>query len=113
MQADAHRHHAESLERTVTLAQQDPSTSVGIIESTWAAAYHWLCYGCIKRHRQHRDKHQGLAAYFDSLGERTAAQWWRELEDLRLAGFYGNKAGSKEVQKALDLLALVRAWANA
>lgn len=24
MQADAHRHHAESLERTVTLAQQDP-----------------------------------------------------------------------------------------
>jgi hypothetical protein len=33
--------------------------SVAIIENAWGAAYHWISYGCIQKHQQHRDKHQG------------------------------------------------------
>jgi hypothetical protein len=39
MKADAHRHHAESLERAIALARPDPTTSVAIFENAWGAAY--------------------------------------------------------------------------
>lgn len=42
MKADAHRRHAESLERAIALSLQDPATSVAIIENAWGAAYHWI-----------------------------------------------------------------------
>ena len=42
MKADAHRRHAESLERAIALARPDPITSVAIIENAWGATYHWL-----------------------------------------------------------------------
>ena len=112
VKADAHRNHAESLELGVTLAQQNPDASVAVIEAAWGAAYHWISYGCIQKHQQHRDKHQGLAAYLDSLEERSMAQAWRSFEGLRQSGFYGNQAGAKEVQKALELLKDVRTWAT-
>jgi hypothetical protein len=112
MKADAHRQHAESLERAISLAQQDPSTSVAIIEDAWGAAYHWISYGCIQKHQQHRDKHQGLAAYLVSLGEQEMAQWWRDFEALRQAGFYGNQIGESEVKESLELLEHVRNWAT-
>lgn len=35
MKADAHRRHAERLERAITLALPDPTTSVAIIENAW------------------------------------------------------------------------------
>jgi hypothetical protein len=111
MKADGHRRHAESLELGVTLAQQNPNASVALIEAAWGAAYHWIGYGCIQKHQQHRDKHQGLASYLDGLGEHTAAQLWRSFEDLRQSGFYGNHAGDEEVQKALLLLENIRTWA--
>ena len=38
MKADAHRRHAESLERAIALAKSDPATSVAIIENAWGAA---------------------------------------------------------------------------
>jgi|GEM_PF-2010513 hypothetical protein len=55
---------------------------------------------------------QGLNAYLVSLGELRLAQWWRNFEDLRQAGFYGNQAGESEVQEALDLLERIRTWAT-
>jgi hypothetical protein len=33
MKADAHRHHAESLERAIVLAKSDPASSIAIIEN--------------------------------------------------------------------------------
>ena len=56
--------------------------------------------------------HQGLNAYLVSLGELRLAQWWRNFEDLRKAGLYGNQAGESEVQEALDLLENIRTWAT-
>ena len=55
MKADAHRHHAESLERAIALAHPDLTTSVAIIEIAWGAAYHWISHGWIYMYRQHRD----------------------------------------------------------
>jgi site-specific recombinase XerC len=51
-------------------------------------------------------------AYLVGLGEQRLAQWWRNVEDLRQAGFYGNQAGESEVQEALDLLERIRMWAT-
>ena len=112
MKADAHRKHAESFERTITLAQQDPETSVGIIENAWGAAYHWTCYGCIQKYQQHRDEDEGLAACLESLDEQELAQWWRDIEDLRQAGFFDNRTGANEVQGMLELLENIRTWAT-
>lgn len=112
MKADAHRQHAESLEQGINLMQSNLSTSVAIIESAWGGAYHWISYGCIQKHQQHRDKHQGLAAYLVKLGEQEVAEWWRNFEDLRQGGFYGSHAGANEVQKVLKLLEQVRTWAT-
>ncbi len=112
MKADAHRRHAESLERAIALVRQDPATSVAIIENAWGAAYHWIGYGCLQKHQQHRDRHQGLTAYLVGLGEPLLAQWWRNFEDVRQAGFYGNQISESEVQEALDLLGRIRTWAT-
>jgi hypothetical protein len=97
MKADAHHPHAESLERAIALAKSAPATSVAIIENAWGAAYRWISYGCIRKYQQHRDKHQGLTAYLVGLGEQHLVQWWRNFEDVRQAGFYGNQAGECEV----------------
>jgi hypothetical protein len=48
----------------------------------------------------------------ESGQEQRLAQWWRNFEDLRQAGFYGNQTGESEVQEALDLLGRIRAWAT-
>ena len=74
--------------------------------------YHWISYGCVQKYQQHRDKHQGLTAYLVGLGEQRLAQWWRNFEDLRQAGFYGKQAGESEVQEAFDLLERIRTWAT-
>jgi hypothetical protein len=55
---------------------------------------------------------QGLNAYLVGRGEQRLAQWWRNFEDLRQAGFYGKQAGESEVQEALDLLERIRTWAT-
>jgi hypothetical protein len=60
MKADAHRLHAESLERAIALARPDPTTSVTIIENAWGAAYHWISYGCVQKYQQHQDLAPGL-----------------------------------------------------
>ena len=112
MKAVAHRRPASSLERAIALASPDPGTSVAIIEIAWGAAYHGISYGCMQKYQQHRDKHQGLTAYLVGLGEPRLAQWWRNFEDVRQAGFYGNQAGESEVQEALDLLGRIRTWAT-
>jgi hypothetical protein len=55
---------------------------------------------------------QCLTAYLVGLGEQHLAQWGRNFEDLRQAGFYGNQAGESEVQETLDLLERIRTWAT-
>lgn len=112
MKADAHRRHAESLERAIAPAKSDPTTSVTIIENALGSDYQWISYGCIRKYQQHRDKHQGLIAYLVGLDEQRLAQWWRNFEDVRQAGFYGNQAGEREVQEVLDLLGRIRTWAT-
>jgi hypothetical protein len=112
MLANAHKQHAESLEQSVAILQQNPATAIGVIEDAWGAAYHWIAYGCIQKHNQHRDHHQRLAAYLDGLGESTIADRWRNFEDLRQKSFYGNQYGPAEIQKALDLLQEIKQWAT-
>jgi hypothetical protein len=56
--------------------------------------------------------HQGLTAFLVGLGEQRLAQWWRNFEDLRQAGLYGNQADESEVREALDLLESIRTWAT-
>jgi hypothetical protein len=56
--------------------------------------------------------HQGFTAYLVGLEERYLAQWWRNFEGLRQAGFNGNQADESEVQEALDLLERICTWAT-
>ena len=60
MKADAHRLHAESLERAIALSLPDPTISAAILENAWGAAYHWISYGCVQKYQQHRDLASGL-----------------------------------------------------
>jgi hypothetical protein len=52
-----------------------------------------------------------MNAYLVGPGEQDLAQWWRNFEDVRQAGLYGNQAGESEVQEALDLLKRISTWA--
>ena len=55
MKAVAHRRPDSSLERAITLALHDPTTSVAMLENAWGAAYHWIGYEYIQKYQQQRD----------------------------------------------------------
>jgi hypothetical protein len=95
MKADAQHRPASSLERAIALARPDPTTSVALLENAWGAAYHWISYGCIQKYQQRRDKHQALTVHLVGLGEQHLAQWSRNFEDLRQAGFYSKPSRRK------------------
>lgn len=112
MLADNHRQAAENVEQGIAVLQAAPGQFRLIIEAAWLAGFHWIVYGCHRKHGQHRDNHQGLAHFLDGLGEGPTAQTWRAFERVRQAGTYGNQANATDAQDALDLLAQARLFAT-
>ncbi len=94
----------------VTAAFKSISSIETSISGLWVGVSDFVTI--IQKYQQHRDKHQGLTAYLVSLGEPRLAQWWRNFEDVRQAGFYGNQIDERAVEEALDLLERVRTWAT-
>ena len=74
MLGDDHRTAAEEIERTLS-DMGDPATKpyIGrtVIESYWGAAFHWIAYGCQRKHGKHKENHTHLVTYLRDLGETT------------------------------------------
>lgn len=114
MLADAHRAAAEDIERTITdLGPIGTKPYIGrsVIELYYGAAFHWLAYGCARKHAKHKENHSGLVSYLRSLGEAAAATHWENLESIRNGGWYGHKNSESEVLEAETNWQSIRVWA--
>ncbi len=114
MVADAHRSAADELEQAIA-DLGDPATKpyIGrtVIENYYGAAFHWIAYGCERKHGKHKENHSGLVSYLRALGELTTATRWHDLEDLRNGGWYGHRNSIAEIQEAQRDWQEIRQWA--
>lgn len=111
MLAERHRQAAEDIEKTVLQLQGTSYAVRMIIEGAWGAAFHWIAYGCATKHQGHRDSHVRLGSYLRSQEELAAAELWEDMERVRQGGWYGNEPEHDSVERALDLLDKIHAWA--
>jgi hypothetical protein len=73
MLLDGHRQAAEDIEATIAMLQADPRFGRVVIESSWGAAFHWIAYGCERKHSDHHDSHSRMVSYLHRLGESAVA----------------------------------------
>jgi hypothetical protein len=107
-----HRTTAEELEQTIQQLKSIGGSPRVIIETAWGAGYHWIAYGCQRKHGKHLDKHQGLVKYLEGLNEAWVADIWRDFEVVRTGGWYGHQYSQANVQQAITLLANLHNWAT-
>jgi hypothetical protein len=112
MLPDGHRQAAEDIEAVAKALQANPRAGRVVIESCWGAAFHWIAYGCQRKHAGHQDSHARMISYLRGLGEPGVAGWWERLDNIRQGGWYGNQPYPGDVQKALDLLEEIHTWAQ-
>lgn len=78
MLADMHRQAALDNEQAATLLG-DPATRSfvrrAIIELYWGASFHWIAYGCQRKHGKHKENHTKLVSYLRDQGEDAMAAW--------------------------------------
>ena len=94
------------------MLRADPQSGRVVIESSWGAAFHWIAYGCERKHSDHHDSHSRMVSYLHRLGESAVADRWQSLDNIRQGGWYGNQPPSTDVQMALSLLQEIRTWAQ-
>lgn len=115
MLADAHRLAALDLERSI-VALGDPSMNPwnahALIELYWAAAFHWIAYGCQTMHGKHKENHTKLGKYLRDLGEPAIAQAWDSLENARRGGLYGHHTSLADVEDARTIWQDIETWAK-
>jgi len=114
MLGSGHLQAAQNAESANTTLLQAANSNYNrtIIENAWLASFHWICYGCDRKHGQHSDKHMGLARYLVGLGEGLTADAWRDMEKKRQGGAYGNQVSDADMKAVLNLLYQIRTWAN-
>ena len=112
MLAAAHRQAAEDIEKTILPLQGTSYAARMIIEGAWGAAFHWIAFGCETKHQSHQESHARLGTFLRLQGELTVAEWWEDLDRVRQGGWYGRSTEPETVQRALDLLGRIHAWAN-
>jgi hypothetical protein len=114
MRADAHQQRAEQLEHACTALGDptvDPDMGPGIIEMYWGAAFHWIAYGCQRKHGKHKESHSQLARYLKDLGEPAIGATWDRLESARQDAMYAYRAAPDDVERARKAWEDVRTWA--
>src|SRR5262249_55495591 len=95
MRVDAHEQRALQLEHAATLLGDpaaDPDIGPSLIENYWAAGFHWVAYGCQRKHGRHKENHTGLGRYLDELGDADIAVRWNRLERTRQGALYAYNA---------------------
>lgn len=116
MRADAHEQRARQLEHANAVLGDpaaDPDLAPSIVENYWAAAFHWLAYGCQQKHGQHKENHTQLGRYLRDLGETAMADRWDDLERTRQGALYAYKTDLASVSQAHDDWQVIRTWALA
>src|SRR5262249_10258195 len=90
MLGDDHRMAAENIERALS-DLGDPATKsyIGrtVIESYWGAAFHWIAYGCDRKHGKHKENHSKLVSFLRDLGEGAVSNLWDNREKSRSGGW--------------------------
>lgn len=89
----------------------DPDLGPGLIEILWSAAFHWIAYGCQRKHGQHKENHTQLGRYLRDMGDTVVAFHWDSLEHARRGAMYGHAATLADVQQAQTDWQAIRAWA--
>ena len=82
-----------------------------VIENYWGAAFHWIAYGCQRKHGQHKENHTQLGRYLRDQGEPAIADRWDQLERSRQGSMYGHAIAAADVQKAQSDWQAIRTWA--
>lgn len=115
MLADAHHQAALDMEQSITELGDPaakPWNTRAIIELYWAAAFHWIAYGCQVKHGKHKENHTKLAQYLNDLGESTIGRSWEAIENGRRGGLYGHHTTLTDVVSAQRHWQDIRAWAT-
>ena len=112
MREDDHRKAAEELEQNIQQLRAIGGADRAVIELAWGAAFHWTAYGCQRKYGKHQENHRGLVTTLENYNETLMADYWRDFENVRIAGWYGHQHSQSDVQRALDLLANLRMWAS-
>ncbi len=115
MLADAHRQAALDLEQSIS-DMGDPAAKPYLtraaIELYWAAAFHWIAYGCQTKHGKHKENHTKLGRYLRDVGEPGVGGLWDTLETRRQGGLYGHQTAPPNVDEARSLYQDIRTWAT-
>ena len=114
MREDAHERRALQVEHAITLLGDpaaDPDIIPSLIESYWAAAFHWVAVGCQRKHSQHKENHTQLGRYLRDHGESSSADLWESLELARQGAMYGHGAALGDSAVAHDEWQAIRTWA--
>jgi hypothetical protein len=112
---DAHRQAALELEHLIDVAG-DPAVDAqlgrGLIELYWGAAFHWVAYGCQRKHGKHKETHAHLVSYLREIGELGMSDVWNLLDDKRRWGWYGHHTSIDDVTEMRGFWQDVRSWAT-
>jgi hypothetical protein len=115
MRVDGHEDHALQLEQAIAVLG-DPSAapyvSISLIENYWAAAFHWIAFGCQRKHGKHKENHIQLGRYLRDLGEPAIGSAWDRLENKRQGAMYSYRAAPADVSDARDDWEEIRQWAR-
>jgi len=115
MRADAHQQRAQQLEHATILLGDpaaDPDIGPSLIENYWAAAFHWLAFGCQQKHGKHKENHTQLGRYLDDLAESDMADHWNRLERTRHRAMYAYQVALPDVERARTDWQAIRTWAT-
>ena len=113
MLVDMHRQAALDNEQAATLLGDPAARSFvrrAIIELYWGASFHWIAYGCQRKHGKHKENHTKLVSYLRDQGEDTIATVWNTLDSKRVGGWYGTHVELDNVEDARRLWQDIRTW---
>lgn len=82
-------------------------------ELSFGMAYHLIAVGGERRFRVHLDKHEGVARWLRDRGAIEIADMFAELEQMRVARWYGRQANGEAATRQDELLDALAAWALA
>ena len=115
MRGDAHRQAALDIEQAIAKLGDpaaNPALGRSIIELYWGASFHWLAYGCDRKHGKHKETHDKLGKFLRDIGEPAMAARWDALDNDRRGGWYGHHASIMDVADAHDGWEGIRLWAT-
>ena len=114
MRADAHQQRAQQFEHAIAALgdpSADPDLGPTLIENYWAAAFHWIAFGCQAKHGRHKENHTQLARYLRDNGEPAIGDAWDRMELTRQGAMYAYGTAPEDVAEAQRTWQEIRTWA--